>query len=193
MTLTRQPVEFCFHCLCFTTCLSDWLAMFKGLISSKRISSDDFIMVSGPGIAGEVPHFGKENKPDVSVMQQRSAPNTPVKPAAQKGSGKINEKHKTIKAKEKEKVTQNQPEEAVVTEDAFDRLLVSLFIYTSPLSVIMLCIIPGRPSNSIDLAAEIGYDGLNCQSSHAEVFPGPDLQSAFSTTYSAHRPESAQQ
>ena len=193
MTLTRQSVEFCFHCPSFTTCLGDWLAMFKGLISSKRISSDDFIMVSGPGMTGEVPYFGKENKPDVSVMQQRSAPNTPVKPAAQKGLGKTNEKHKTLKAKEKEMVTQNQPEMAAVTEDAFDRLLVSWFSYTSLSLGIMLCIMPGRPSNSIYLAAEIGYDGLNCQSSHAEVFPGPDLQSAFSTTYSARHPKSAQQ
>jgi hypothetical protein len=149
--------------------------MFKGLISSKRISSDDFIMVSGPGITGEVPHFGKENKPDLSAMQQRSAPNTPVKPGAQKGFAKINEKPKILKAKEKEVVIQSQPEEAVVTEDAFDRLLVSWFRHTSPLLMIMLCIMPGRPSNSIDLAAEIGYDGLDCQSSHAEVFPGPDL------------------
>ncbi|KIM84160.1 hypothetical protein PILCRDRAFT_818481 [Piloderma croceum F 1598] len=85
-------------------------------------------MVSGPGITGEVPHFGKENKPDVSVMQQRSAPNTPVKPPAQKGFGKINEKHKTLKAKEKEMMTESQPEEAVVTEDAFDRLLDDLQI-----------------------------------------------------------------
>jgi len=82
-------------------------------------------MISGPGFPGDVPHNGKENKPDFPLVQPRSAPSTPAKPVASKGFGKTNEKHKTLKIKEKDKEPQSRPEEAVVTEDAFDRLLVS--------------------------------------------------------------------
>jgi hypothetical protein len=100
--------------------------MFKSLISSKRISSEDFTMVAGPGITGDPPHDGKENKPDVHVpVQQQSATKTAVKPAATKIFGKTGEKQKALKTKEKVKEAFVQPDGAVVMEDAFDRLLVS--------------------------------------------------------------------
>jgi hypothetical protein len=109
-----------------------WLIMFKGLISSKKISSADFTMVTGPGVTWDAPHDGKENKPDVTVVQQQSPPKIAAKPVTPKGVGKTSEKHRTLKIKERVKEVQGQPDEAVVMEDAFDRLLVSslsIFFY----------------------------------------------------------------
>jgi len=59
------------------------------------------------------------------VVQQQSSPVAVAKSAPSKGFGKSGDKHKTLKVKEKVKETQNQPDEPVVMEDEFDRLLVS--------------------------------------------------------------------
>lgn len=100
--------------------------MFKGNLFSKRRYSEDFTMIAGPGITGDAPHDGKENKPDIPVAQQQSAPKTVAKAAAPKGSGKASEKEKVFKTKDKIKEAQGQPDGGVVVmEDAFDRLLVS--------------------------------------------------------------------
>lgn len=94
--------------------------MFKAILPSKRISSSDFTMVAGPGITCDVPYNGKENKPDFVIPPQQGAIKA-SKPAPSKG--KSNDKHKTMKLKDKE--TEDQPNEPVMMEDAFDRLLVS--------------------------------------------------------------------
>jgi hypothetical protein len=94
--------------------------MFKAILPSKRISSSDFTMVAGPGITGDGPYNGKENlrweHPQQTAMKAD-------KSVASKGLGKSSDRHKTMKLKDKE--TNDQSNEPVVTEDAFDRLLVS--------------------------------------------------------------------
>lgn len=98
--------------------------MFKGILPSKRISSSDFTMIAGPGI-GDVPQFGKEiqNKPEIIPQQTVLKPGKPAK-----GFGKSNEKQKTLKTKEKGKEGKDQSGEPVMTEEAFDKLLVRMMI-----------------------------------------------------------------
>lgn len=102
------------------------LTMFKGLISSKRISSEDFTIVAGPGITRDPPYDDKENKPDVSVVQQQSAPKIAAKPMAPKAFGKASEKYRSLKSKEKMEEPRGQQDQVAGMEDAFDKLLVSV-------------------------------------------------------------------
>ena len=92
--------------------------MFKGILLSKRISSSDFTMIAGPGISDNVAQFGKEiqNQPDI-ISQQTALKST-------KGFVKSNEKEKTLKSKEKKREGKDQSGEPIMTEEAFDKLLV---------------------------------------------------------------------
>ena len=94
--------------------------MFKGILLSKRISSSDFTMIAGPGISDNVAQFGKEiqNQPDI-ISQQTALKST-------KGFIKSNEKEKekTLKSKEKKREGKDQSGEPIMTEVAFDKLLV---------------------------------------------------------------------
>lgn len=92
-----------------------FLTMFKGILPSKRIQSGDFTMVAGPGIE---PLLGKENKPD-----QQSQPTSNAGKSTGKGAAKLSGKQKNGRTKEVE-VQKPQAEEDM-TEDAFDKLLVS--------------------------------------------------------------------
>lgn len=79
--------------------------MFKGILPLKRIPSSEFTMVTSLGDISN----GKENIPDpVSAV--------PAKPHKDKAK---HEKSKSVK------VLQDPPVEPVVTNQAFDRLLVS--------------------------------------------------------------------
>lgn len=75
-------------------------------------------MIAGPGISDNVAQFGKEiqNQPDI-ISQQTALKST-------KGFVRPNEKEKTLKSKEKKREGKDQSGEPIMTEVAFDKLLV---------------------------------------------------------------------
>jgi hypothetical protein len=92
--------------------------MFKGLIlPSKRISSSDFTMITP---LGDPCVNGKENEPDPPVLQQAAKPAKPIIKKAK--SFGIN--HDRKKGTQQKAV--QPPVETLATEQAFDKMLVSL-------------------------------------------------------------------
>lgn len=83
-------------------------------------------MVAGPGIIAE-PLLGKENKPDLHSVSQPASPSNAGKSAG-KGASKTNGKQKNGRTKGVE--TQQPPVEEAMTEEAFDKLLVSICSFT---------------------------------------------------------------
>lgn len=80
-------------------------------------------MITGPGISDDVPQFGKEiqNRPDIIPQQ------TALKSGkSAKGFSKSNEKDRTLKSKEKGREGKDQSGEPIMTEEAFDKLLVRM-------------------------------------------------------------------
>ncbi|EIW84307.1 hypothetical protein CONPUDRAFT_120069 [Coniophora puteana RWD-64-598 SS2] len=92
--------------------------MFKGILPSKRLSTSDFTMVTAP--PATAPVNGKENWPSDGATNYK-----PSKPVLYKGTTKKNEKAKLVRA------SVDKPEEPLVTEQAFDKLLDDLQIPTS--------------------------------------------------------------
>ena len=98
--------------------------MFKGILPSKRIQSGDFTMVAGPGISGDLPypaHVGKESQPDLQLASQPT--NTTIATKSAGKGAKIGGKQKNGRTKESDAPKLQMEED--MTEDAFDKLLVS--------------------------------------------------------------------
>ena len=143
--------------------------MFKSILSSRRIPSSEFDMLTPP--AAEQTMNGKENYPALAT--------TTNIPATTKSR---NEKtHKKSKTLTKEPMAFNDGD----TEMAFDRLLVSTFsVWTNV--AISNTRLSGRPSNPTHPAPQASHHGACGQSCYAQILESAgSVQTRISTTHTS--------